>query len=301
MSALNGSAAALLPGRTTRGEWGPDAETAGPTRATVFRGRAASREQLQRYSHEYELAAEIQRHLLPTHTPQVSPFDIAALCRPCETLAGDFYDFFPLCGGQGIAVGDVSGKGLPASLLVTSLRAGLRAHANDLRDLGQVIRRLNDDFARDTRSHQFATLFLGVLDPQRMTLSYCSAGHEPALLVRDGQIIRLTEGGMALGIAEGEEYACEVVSLQPGDVVAVFTDGVTEARDPQGRMFGRERVARSLLHARPGGAADVCNNLVTELKWFVGTAPCTDDVTLLTLAVGSGDGHHDDSDRGTRH
>ena len=218
---------------------------------------------------DLELAARIQRHLLPTCAPAVEPFDVAAHCEPCSALGGDFYDFLPSLpgapGALGLVIGDVSGKGVAASLLMASVLATLRAHAEDLSDVGQAMARANRDLAPHAPPAAFATAFLGRLDPRPgrgARLLYASAGHEPALLLRHpaepagtGAVTALDTGGLPLGVEESEEYETAAVDLGPGDVLLLYTDGLTEAWDGRGRMFGRDAL-RAALAAAPAGRAD---------------------------------------------
>jgi sigma-B regulation protein RsbU (phosphoserine phosphatase) len=246
---------------------------------------------------ELDLAARIQRHLLPARTPQLEPFDVAAHCEPCLALGGDFYDF--LTGRRerlGLLIGDVSGKGIAASLLMASVLATLRAHSEDLSDLGRVMGLANRDMFRHAPAGSFATAFLGRLDARRghrLRLRYASAGHEPALLVRGGGVRVLDEGGMPLGVEEDEPYATAVLDLLPGDVLLLYTDGMTEARNVEGKLFGRDtlRAAAAAADARHS-AARIRDDLLAHVRWFIGTARPADDTTLVVVRVGesTGDG-----------
>ena len=149
--------------------------------------------------------------------PTPKGFDIAARYVPSFDLGGDFYDFIDLDGHVGVAVGDVVGKGVAASLLMASVRASLRAYAQDVYDLDEVISRVNHALCRDTLDNEFATLWYGVLDPSRMRLTYCNAGHEPPLLYRDGNVYTLEAGGMIVGVDPTQAYQKGLWDLKPGD------------------------------------------------------------------------------------
>lgn len=246
---------------------------------------ASARRELSLLHNEIGRAADVQHFLLPVARPRSRRFDFAAAYQPCHVLSGDFYDVFDVGGSVCFALGDVSGKGVCAALLMASLRACIRAHAADLGDLKQIMQRVNADFARDTRPTQFATLFLGLLDEAQCQLSYCSAGHEPPVLVREGQSIVLEGGGMALGIDSDEAYDVNVIRLAPGDILAVFTDGITEARDAGDMFYGRERAQAFLGRTRRRSAAKVCDDLLRQVAWFVGGAPQADDIAILTLRI----------------
>lgn len=246
---------------------------------------ASARRELSLLHNEIGRAADVQHFLLPAARPRSRRLDFAAAYQPCHVLSGDFYDVFDVGGSICFALGDVSGKGVCAALLMASLRACIRAHAADLGDLRQTMQHVNADFARDTRPTQFATLFLGLIDESRCRLNYCSAGHEPPVLVRKGEAQVLEGGGMALGIDPDEPYDVNVVDLSPGDVLAVFTDGITEARDAGGLFYGRERAQAFLGRTRRRTAAAVCDDLLRQVAWFVGGAPQADDIAILTLRI----------------
>jgi sigma-B regulation protein RsbU (phosphoserine phosphatase) len=237
----------------------------------------------QHLQQEIAFAVGVQKHLLQVPVPHRPNLDIAGVCQPCCELGGDFYDFIDLDESIVVALADVSGKGFGASILMASLRASLRAHLADLDDLQQVVRRVNRDLVRDTRSHEFATLFLGAFDPRTSCMTYCSAGHEPAMLVHDGACRILDAGGMALGIDDRQLYDTEVVSLVPGDLLAVFSDGVSEAHDAREQPFGRERIQHALVRNTHQSARRICDSLLMSVKWFLGDAPRTDDTTIAVV------------------
>jgi serine phosphatase RsbU (regulator of sigma subunit) len=233
--------------------------------------------------HEIDRAASVLRHLLQVPVPSRPNWDIAGLCHPCHELAGDFYDFIDLDGRIGIALGDVSGKGFGASLLMASLRASLRAHLADLDNIDDVVGHVNHDLVRDTRDHEFATLFLGVLDLHTSRMTYCSAGHEPAMLLSSNHCRSLDAGGMALGIVDNQVFPTGEVSLAPGEMLAVFSDGLTEARDENERVFGRERIQKILLSNLRQESSHACDSLLNGINWFIGDAPSTDDTTVVVV------------------
>jgi serine phosphatase RsbU (regulator of sigma subunit) len=241
------------------------------------------KERLQR---QVQIAAEVQRRMIPAGAPRVPGFDIAALYAPCFELGGDFYDFIEFgTSTLGIAVADVVGKGLPASLLMASVRAAIRAYANDIYDLDEIIARVNRAMVADTRSNEFITLWYGTLNYARRQLTYCAAGHDPALLVRDGNIQELSAGGMVLGVDASERYLKEVLQLQPGDLIFIYTDGLSDAVSFSGEKFGKHRVRETLLKYRDFTAEQICQNMIWETRRFVGLNRRTDDTTLVALRV----------------
>ncbi len=241
------------------------------------------KERLQR---QVQIAAEVQRRMIPAGAPHVPGFDIAALYAPCFELGGDFYDFIQFGESTlGIAVADVVGKGLPASLLMASVRAAIRAYASDIYDLDEIIARVNRAMVADTRTNEFITLWYGTLNYARKQLTYCAAGHDPALMVRDGHIQELGAGGMVLGVNAAEVYSKEVIELRPGDLIFIYTDGLSDAVTFSGEKFGKARVRETLLRYRDLSAEQICQNMIWETRRFVGLNRRTDDTTLVAVRV----------------
>lgn len=239
----------------------------------------------ERVRRQLAMAADVQRRMLPSSMPHLPPFDIAARYVPSFELGGDFYDFINLEGHLGVAMCDVVGKGVAASLLMASVRASLRAYAQDVYDIDEIIARVNVALVRDTQTNEFATLFYGVLDPQTRRLTYCNAGHEPPLLFRDGQITRLEVGGTVVGIDPEQHYDKGLVYLQPGDELLLYTDGLTDAQNFNGEKFGRERINKALRETTRSNAQDALNHILWEMRRFVGLRSSIDDTTLVLIKV----------------
>ncbi|MEM8782769.1 MAG: GAF domain-containing SpoIIE family protein phosphatase [Planctomycetota bacterium] len=268
------------------------------TATAVSRRRLeADRQKNQDTLRQLNLAADVQRRMLPAAAPEVPRLDVAAKYVPSYQLSGDFYDFVRL--GQpgphcnwGFAIGDVAGKGIAASLLMASVRASLRAYAHDLYHLSDVIRRVNIALCRDTLDAEFATLWYGVYDPKTRRLTYCNAGHEPPLLLRDGTLLPLDEGGMVVGVDRQQTYTHHLVDLQPDDLILLYTDGLPDAMSPppEQRRFGRERID-ALFHevlnrggpAAFGSAQDFLNLTLRKLRDHTGPRRGSDDCTLVAL------------------
>ncbi|MBX3403250.1 MAG: SpoIIE family protein phosphatase [Phycisphaeraceae bacterium] len=255
------------------------------------------REQDEAMKRQVRLAASVQRRMLPRTTPQVAPFDVAAHYAPSFELGGDFYDFLELGGHLGILVGDVAGKGVPAALLMSSVRASLRAHAQDIYHIGDVLKRVNRALVRDTLDNEFVTMWYGVADPVTLRLTYCAAGHDWPLLARvprdraitERDCERLTADGMALGIDPSQEYPLGVRQLAARDVLVAWTDGLHDATDFEGRKFGGTRLRRAvvdLLSREPeASAARVVDHVLAEVRQFSGLSGRTDDITIVALRV----------------
>lgn len=256
-------------------------------------------EQEKRTQRQLQLAAEVQGRMIPRGLPATiaakvtDRLDIAACCNPSSDLGGDFYDYLDLRGHLGIVVGDVVGKGVPAALLMSATRASLRAYAQEVYDLDEIIRRVNVAIASDTLDREFVSLWYGVIDAQTLRLTYCSAGHEPTLILRrdasGAEIRELSVGGTVVGIDASQTYEKAIFDLHAGDVLVAYTDGVTDTMDFNKRKFGRERLRRALLTitgAEPDASAErILQHIQWELRQFAGLAPRTDDETIVVVRV----------------
>ncbi len=238
----------------------------------------------ERQDRDLQIAREIQQSLFPRALPRVPGFEIAAVSRSCYEVGGDYYDLIPLEGGRlAIVIADVSGKGTPASIMMASVHASLQAMAGTARPT-QLLERLNRFLYDNTQASRYVTLFYAELDPQRRSLVYVNAGHVPPYLRRaDGREQRLRVGGPVIGLLEHIAEEAAEVSLSHGDLLAVVTDGVTEALGPAGDEFGDARVTTALA-ATPGPSAQgALDALVRAVDSWTGAAGCTDDLTVLTL------------------
>lgn len=253
------------------------------------------REENERVRRQMRLAADVQRRMLPRAMPEVPALDLAARYVPSFELGGDFYDFLPLGTNLGLAIGDVVGKGVAAALLMSAVRASLRAHAQDVYDLDDVLSRVNAALAVDTRDDEFATLWYGVFDTRTHDLTYCNAGHNPPLLLRSregggvGGVEELEVGGMALGIDAQQRYDRGVVRLHPGDVIVAYTDGVTDAVNFAGKRFGKSALRAAvtdLLIKEPGAPASrIVEQIFWHVRQFAGLNAATDDMSVVVARV----------------
>jgi len=240
---------------------------------------------LLRMNEELRLAAEIQRNLLPTAPPSVDGYDITGISAPAQVVGGDYFDFFPMNTGQvGLCLGDVSGKGLPASLLMASVQATLRGQALFDAAPGRCLQRSNRLLHHSTASDKFVTLFFAVLDFREHHLSFSNAGHErPFLISSDGTIRRLGTGGVVLSILEDYAYEDERVLLSAGDTLVVYSDGITEAANSRGEMFGEERLGELLCRHRRLPAVELQKHILDEVHAYSESEPQGDDRTLLIV------------------
>lgn len=243
------------------------------------------REEGERVQRQLRLATDVQQKMLPIDAPRSPCFDIAAKFVPSFELAGDFYDFLDLQGNVGLAIGDVAGKGIGAGLLMASVRAALRAYAQDVYDLDEIIRRVNVSLFRDTRDREFVTLFYGVLDPRMMRLTYCNAGHEPGLLLRGGRVMELKTGGMALGVDGTQRYDKGVLHLQAHDLLVLYTDGLIDAMNAAGKKWGRARLYETVRGLSQRSAIDAAHLLMWEMRRHIGLCRNSDDTTLVVVRV----------------
>jgi sigma-B regulation protein RsbU (phosphoserine phosphatase) len=238
----------------------------------------------ERQDRDLEIARRIQQGLLPKSAPRLAGFEIAGESRSCLHVGGDYFDFVPLAGGRlGLVIADVSGKGTPASLMMASVHAWLRALAGS-EPAARVLERLNRFVYASTETSRYVTLFYGELDPATRRLVYVNAGHVPPFVVRsNGSEERLRSGGPVLGLLDEVTLDAGELSLAPGDVLAAVTDGVTEAVDPAGREFGDERVRQALAAHAGKGARETLLGLVGAVDRWAGEAGCSDDLTALIL------------------
>jgi len=234
---------------------------------------------------QLRLAGEVQQRMIPHTAPDMPGLDIASVYVPMYSLGGDFYDFIPLPGDNlGLAIADVSGKGVPASLIMASVRAFLRAQVDNVYYLYEVMRRINIMLCRDTKSSEFVTLFYGVLDAKNFRFTYCNAGHPPGLVLRNGTVMELGSDNLVLGVSADEEYKQSVIDLKKGDLLMLFTDGLPDARNFRDEAFGRQRVAE--VFSRGGETADVvAQNVLWEMRKFVGITKPVDDVTMIVVRI----------------
>ena len=237
--------------------------------------------------HEQELqrAREIQQSLLPKEIPQLPGIAVATAWCPARTVGGDYFDVLRLDGNRlAICIADVSGKGVPAALLMANVQASLRASVRDLDSPARVCGIMNGMLCESIAANKFVTFFCSVLDANTRTFRYCNAGHPYPILVSAGAAHTLDQGGAVLGVFPSWNYLDSSVNLKSGDRLLLFTDGITEAEDAQGEEFGVERVAAFGVTHAASSAAELNQHLLAQVSDFCG-AQFQDDATLVVLAI----------------
>src|SRR5262245_27210359 len=237
----------------------------------------------RRLEEDMRVAAEVQTRLLPSAAPLVPGYDVVGSTRPCRAVGGDYFDFDREGRSLLLALGDVSGKGTGAALLMTVLRASVRGHWHEPKT-SDAVARINRTVCQNVPPGKFMTFFLARLDPASGKLAYVNAGHNPPLLVRvDGRVERLTEGGMVLGLFDSVPYADGDAELRRGDTLLVFSDGVTETFDADDQEFGDDRLAELAVRGRGLEASSLKDEILRELDRFAAGTKATDDRTLIVL------------------
>lgn len=237
-----------------------------------------------RIERDLRVAAEIQRALLPAAAYNGPFCQLAASSLPCRTVGGDFYDHLELPGGGfAFALGDVAGKGPPAALQAAAVQTNFAALAPVSGDPADAMARINEALLRRAVEARFSTMFYGVLQRDG-SLRYCNAGHEPPLLVRaGGRVMPLDVGGTILGLLSDVTYESATVLLEPGDLVVVYSDGVTEGRNTGGEEFGRDRLLGAVREQHGVRPEPVMDHLLTAVRTFVGDAGQFDDITAMVV------------------
>lgn len=251
----------------------------------VIAADAAQRERLNR---ELEIAREVQERLFPQTLPPIAGLDYCGACRPAQGVGGDYYDFLALPDGRlGIAIGDVSGKGIAAALLMASLQASLRSQAiSGPAELDTLMRNVNRLVYEASASNRYATFFYAQYHPPMRRLDYVNAGHNaPMVFRRDATVVRLEDGGPVVGLLRNAPYQRSSVMLQPGEILLLFTDGISEAMTAGNEEWGEERLIEAMKECDALPAAEIVRTLLAAADKFVAGAKQYDDMTLVAVKV----------------
>ena len=242
---------------------------------------------LKQLEEDLRHAKSIQYMLLPQSAPAIPGADVAGLSVPAHDVGGDYFDYIELGNNRwGIAVGDVSGKGMPAALLMANLQATMRGAARTSASVAECVATVNRLLLGSTDSRTFVTLFYAVYDAPARTLTYCNAGHNYPYRIRtDGSLDTLKTGGPLAAAFAWSQYDEATIALEPGEGLLIFTDGVTEAANPEEEQFGEGRLEDVIRAHRHAGAKPLIDQIVTDVLAFQKTAPVADDLTLVCLRV----------------
>ncbi len=251
-----------------------------------WREALESRDKLVALQNELGVASKIQQSILPTHFPDRPDCRIFANMKPARNVGGDFFDVISLQDGRiGIAIADVSDKGVPAALFMMSCRTLIKGAAIGKTDPGEVLHEVNQLLQEDNDAAMFVTVFYGVYDPDSQRFQYANGGHNSPLVVHaDGSSAELPlTGGIALGLMPDLEYDNNTVTLTPGDLIVLFTDGVTEAFDEKGDQFGTDRLKEVFAGTAPEDVQAANRAVFEAVEKFAGATPQSDDITCVTL------------------
>lgn len=241
--------------------------------------------QVRRLSEQLSVARSIQRSFLPQRAPDIDGYELAGVNYPSELVGGDYYDFVPIVPGQwGLAIADVSGKGIPAAIIMAGFRASLIAEIRNNYAIRTIFRKVNNVLREMTPRDNFVTAFYGVLDTHNRVFTFTNAGHNPPLLFRgDGPVERLAEGGPLVGVIADATYVERPLWLGKGDLVLLYTDGVTEAMGEGGEEFGEARLVELVKRSRDLSASALCDRIHQEVMAFSSAGETLDDITLVAL------------------
>ena len=257
--------------------------------ATVIENQRAQQEAevARKLQSELEVAREVQHHLFPKHSVQAAGLDLAVLCFPAQAVGGDYYNYW-----QGsnstlyFVLGDVSGKGIAAALLMASVQATLHGlGAWGALPLEHMMGELSRLVLEGSMPERYTTLILGTYDPASRELRVVNAGHVPPMLIRGGRVVRLEAGGLPAGLLSDSQYECNNLTVQPGDLLVCISDGISEAMNPEEELWGEETIIEIAVDAaaRSQAAVTVAERLLQGAREFAAGAPQHDDMTLMVL------------------
>jgi sigma-B regulation protein RsbU (phosphoserine phosphatase) len=253
--------------------------------ALLHKRRMEEQQAMIRIQEEIRLARTIQANLLPKEAPVVPGYDVAGATLPARSVGGDYYDFIPMADGRlALCLGDVSGKGMPAAMLMAHLQAAIRGQTLMSASPSQCLARSNTLLFASTDYDRFATCFYGILDLEEHCLRFANAGHDRPIHIReDAGLVTLDSGGIVLGVLEEAGYTEQTVSLAPGEAMVLYSDGIIDATDERDNEFGLETLRRIIEANRDAPPAVLIERILAAVNAHAGDEPQTDDMTLVVL------------------
>ena len=253
-----------------------------------WREAASARDKLAAMQHDLNVAQTIQQSVLPTDFPATGEYDVHAQVVEARSVGGDFYDIYAFEDGRvGVVVADVSDKGMPAAMFMMASRTVMKAYAITAESPAQVLNHANRVLADENDAMTFVTLFYGIYDPRTKEFQYANGGHNAPIIVRPGPRTELLEatGGIPLGVDEEFEYQESTITLEPGAMVVMYSDGVSEAERTDGGMFEMERFCKIFEDGTFGSAREATEAVFAGVREFVGDSPQSDDITCMVLRL----------------
>jgi sigma-B regulation protein RsbU (phosphoserine phosphatase) len=233
---------------------------------------------------ELRISGIIQQNLLPSELPKIEGYQVAAKNTPAKEVGGDYYDVIPLPDNKyAICLGDVSGKGIPAGLLMSNLQATIRSLMLSNIDPSLIAQQTNSLIHATTTSDKFITFFLGILDLNTHQMDYCNAGHDKPFFISGVDFIELGTGGVPLGFLQHFDYVKDVHTIQNGEVMVIYTDGVTEAMNDFEDEFGLEQLQNIVREEKDNSASEILNSILGKIEKHVAGAEQMDDITMIIL------------------
>lgn len=238
----------------------------------------------ERMQRQLKLAAEVQRRMMPKRSLKIPKLEVGSIYEPTYLVGGDLYDFIELTENRlAVVIADVAGKGIPASLQVASLKSTIRAYADQVDNLESLVMMTDRVFRQDSRIGEFATLMIGIIDPNKGLFTYVNAGHYPALLVRDSVIRQQQVTGPALTVFDNPEYGSHTLHLHPADKIILYTDGFLDAVNFDQQNFGLDRLMASIRKHSNLSAQKIAENVLWDVRRFVGLATQADDMSMVVI------------------
>ncbi len=243
----------------------------------------------QRIAEQVRLAGVVQRRMIPEKAPSIPGLDIAATYIPCFDVGGDFYDFLRLSNHRvAVAIADVIGKGIPAAIMMSLFRGSVRAYVDAEQgkdNIGEIINKLNRMACGECKDGEFVAFFYAIIDAEQESITYCNCGHEPTMLIRNGQVIELEKGGFVLGVEAQAEYEIETLKLQEGDCLLFYTDGLIDAANFDDEFWGRQSLLETAKKFTNLEAEQMVKNILGYRRRFVGLAHQVDDTSIIVVKV----------------